>query len=142
MHINMGSGDTMVSLNGMNITMKGGDLYVNGVLYGPTDGSASPSGTGVVKNKLELDRNGQVNGDIHGDLEIRGSNIQVTITGAVRGSVRCDGNLTCGVVGGSANSNGNLRADTVGGSANAGNDIHAGKVGGSANAGRDIHKKA
>ncbi len=112
------------TINGLQIEMRGTNIYVNGRLYGPIEGGAesAPPTFDSGDRVLTLDRDGAVIGDIHGSLEVHGTG-NVIIEGNVGGSVTCGGDLTC---------------ERVGGSANAGRDVRAGKVGGSTNAGRDV----
>lgn len=113
-----------ITMNGLRIEVRGTSLYVNGKLYGPTDGSTpAPEAFDSGDRMLTLDRDGKVVGDVQGSLEVHGTGVTVIVQGNVGGSVTCGGDLTC---------------EKVGGSANAGRDVRAGKVGGSANAGRDV----
>ncbi len=130
-----------MSINGKTIEMRGSLIYVNGKLHVPAEASASETEDGSIR--LEMDRDGKVVGDVHGDLVIRGlaaHPITLIIEGDVKGSVNCDGSVTCHRVGGSATAGGDLQTESVGGSANAGGDIRAGKIGGSANAGGNIFR--
>jgi hypothetical protein len=136
--VNISGASGSISINGRTIEIRGNNLYVNGRLYVPSDGPApeippTPS--------ITLDRDGQINGDIHGDLVVHATGpVTLVVKGNIDGSVQCDGNVTCESVGGSATAGNDIQTDRVGGSANAGHDITASRIGGSANAGRDIHR--
>lgn len=138
MNINMGSGSSSVSVNGVTIEVRGGRVYVGGKLYIPAVGDAAerePEGA-----TLTLDRDGRVVGDIHGVLRVEGTNVTLIIEGNVDGNVNSDGDVTCQRVGGSATAGRDIKTESVGGSANAGRDVRSGKIGGSANAGGDIYR--
>ena len=139
MNINMSS----VNINGISIEVRKGRVYVGGKLYGPVEGggAGAPVEQEPAFTRLELDGDGKVVGDVHGDLVIRGvaaHPITLIIQGNVEGSVNSDGSVTCEKIGGSATAGGDIKTEKVGGSANAGGNVHAGKIGGSANAGGNI----
>lgn len=127
-----------MTVNGRTISIQGHRIVVDGILYGPTDGTAPADGES--QTTLALDRDGRIVGDVKGNLTVlvTGGGITLVVEGNVDGSVTCDGDVQCSRVGGSVTARRNVTCDSVGGSANAGGDIQATRIGGSVNAGRDV----
>lgn len=102
-------GSSQITVNGLSIKVQHGQVYVNGQLYGPVNNSGEP-----VKlpepQRVEMDKDGVINGDVHGDLYIVGTvPVNLVVKGNVDGSVKSEsGNVTCSNVGGSLKATGNV----------------------------------
>lgn len=135
MNINLG-GSSQISINGKNIKVQGGRVYVNGVEYLPADGTQGAATPDQGQQTLRLDSDGTIKGPITGDLYVTVTQPGVTlrVEGSVTGSVSLDGggSIQCGDVRGSVNGT-DIECGGVGGSANGAN-ITCGNVGGSVNA--------
>jgi len=78
---------------------------------------------------LELGADGRITGNVYGDLTVQGG-ATLVVEGNVEGSVKSEGDVSCGKVGGSVVGK-DVNCGKVGGSANATGNINCGKVGGS-----------
>lgn len=129
-----------ININGRDIALRGGQVYVDGVRYAPASGGGGEAPPPAEPVRLTLDRDGRIVGNVKGDLIVEGKNVTLVVEGDVEGSVTASGDVRASRVGGSASGR-DITCESVGGSANAGNDVHAGRVGGSANAGRDVVRR-
>lgn len=115
-----------ISINGLRIEMRGDDVYINGQLVGPVEGPTVKAPAGDGNRELVLGKDGQVNGDVHGDLNVKATGlfglfgkVTLVVNGNVGGNVTCDGEVRCQNVGGGIASGGDVHANVVGGSVNA-----------------------
>ena len=120
---NMSGGAGTMSINGLRIEVRGGQVYVEGRLYGPVDGKPVPA-PAPSQQKLTLDKNGRVCGDVGGDLVVEGENVTLVIEGSVQGSVSSSGPVTANAIYGSINAGGDVVVrGSVFGSVNAGGHV-------------------
>lgn len=97
-----------ISLNGLQVEVRGRQLYVNGQLYTPadgTDGAEEPK-----QYTLVLDQEGVIKGPIDGPLVVESTgNVTLRVEGNIRGSVRGAHSIeVSGDVGGSVDTKGSV----------------------------------
>lgn len=121
------SGDSAdIIVNGMRIKVRNNSIFVNGKLYGPTDGGPVPVGEAPLPKELTLSRNGTIDGNIPGDLTVNvaeGASVTVTVNGSVQGSIKTGGDVYTTNVNGSVKAGGNVTAVNISGSVSAGGNV-------------------
>lgn len=117
---NVCAGETTVSLNSMNFLLKGNQVYVNGVPWGPLDEASV-----TTENKVVLGQDGVIQGPIQGDLVIQGSvPVTLIVNGDVEGSILVqNGDIQCGHVGLGVTAQGNVKCGNVAAGIHAGGDV-------------------
>lgn len=138
--INIGGSVSTMTINGMEIQLRGRQIYVNGKRYTPAEGSEDDPGEDMSPKQIQLDRDGRIQGNVYGDLIVVAPGpVSLVVEGYVEGSVTIEnGSLRTENIGGSAKAGNNIEAKNVGGSAKAEGDIIVNVVGGSVKAGRDV----
>lgn len=113
------NGRTYSVPNGKNINIQGGQLYVDGQLYGEkSTGTIEVKWTGPVADLTVHDGN-VICQDVKGNVDA-GGNVSCK---DVDGDVDAGGNITCGDVGGDVDSGGNVNCGNVKGDVDAGGNV-------------------
>ncbi len=122
-------GSSNISVNGMNVSIRDGRIYVNNVEYVPIDGSTIDRSTHANMTKPEpaepisvkLERDSTVNGNIDADVTFNTTGyMHLFIKGNINGDIKINGNnsmIECSVINGDIRSDGelNISANTING---------------------------
>ena len=114
-------GSVECHINGRHISIRNGVFRVDGVVYGPQDGSAPPPQEPEV-TKISLDGATREIPEVTGNITFIGPGT-VVVNGHVSGNIHADGNVTATNVSGNVKAGGDVRAANISGTVKAGGDI-------------------